>query len=123
MSAPLSSFAKNTTNNRYPKTFMKKPALLICMIFCLGLVWNTEAAQDKDARPVFPANSNKAGYSQLDKLPDWRGLWFPVIGKVGGTEPVLIGEAKKTWDMQQARLAADPHYEVPETGNNCEPDG
>jgi len=99
-----------------------KSVWFACMILCMALILRTEA-QDKDTRPVFPANSNKASYAQLDKLPDWRGLWFPVIGKVGGTEPVLIGEAKKTWEMYQARLAADAHYEIPETSNNCEPDG
>lgn len=99
-----------------------KAALFACSILCFGLVWSTNALA-QDSRPVYPANSNKANYSDLNKLPDWRGLWFPVIGKVGVTEPVLIGEAKKTWDIYQERLAKDPHYEIPETANNCEPDG
>jgi hypothetical protein len=97
-----------------------KSALLACSIFILGLSCSVLA---QNPRTVHPANSNKAGYTELDKLPDWRGLWFPAIGRVGGTEPVLIGEAKKTWEMHQAKLKADPHYEVPETSDNCEPDG
>ena len=72
---------------------------------------------------VYPANAEDASYAELDNLPDWRGLWFPFFGQVGGDEPVLIGEAKATWDMHQARLAEDSSYEVPETTNNCEPDG
>jgi hypothetical protein len=99
-----------------------KTALLACTVLCFGLV-SSAGAQSKDSMPVYPANSSKVSYADLQKLPDWRGLWFPVIGKVGGGEPVLIGEAKKTWEMHQARLAADPRYEIPETANNCEPDG
>lgn len=72
---------------------------------------------------VYPANAETVSYAELDKLPDFRGLWFPAFGQVGGDEPVLIGEAKAIWDMHQARMAADSHYEVPETTNNCEPDG
>jgi hypothetical protein len=98
-----------------------KPVAFVCAILCVGLVCIADLlAQDSK---VYPANSDKVSYAGLDKLPDWRGLWFPVIGKVGGDQPSLIGEAKKTYEMHQARLAADPHYEVPETGNNCEPDG
>jgi hypothetical protein len=99
-----------------------KPVSFACLLLCLGVVCIADALA-QDSRPVYPANSDKASYAGLDKLPDWRGLWFPVIGKVGGDEPSLIGEGKKIWDAHQARLKADPRYEVPETANNCEPDG
>jgi hypothetical protein len=99
-----------------------KPVACACVLLCVGLAWRFDASA-QDARPVHPANSAKVSYAALDKLPDWRGLWFPVIGKVGGTEPVLIGEAKKTYDAHQAQLKANPRYEVPETSDNCEPDG
>ena len=72
---------------------------------------------------VYPANAEDVSYAELDNLPDWRGLWFPAFGQVGGDEPVLIGEAKEIWEMHQARFAADPGYEVLETTSNCEPDG
>ena len=101
---------------------MMKSAVCACVILCAALAWRFDAAA-QDARPVYPANSAKVSYAALDKLPDWRGLWFPVIGKVGGTEPVLIGEAKKTYEFHQAQLKANPRYEVPETSDNCEPDG
>jgi len=95
-----------------------------CAIVCIAQAGTAAVlAQAPSARPVYPANSDKASYAVLDKLPDWRGLWFPAIGRVGGTEPQLIGDAKKTWDTYQARLKADAHYEIPETANNCEPDG
>jgi hypothetical protein len=99
-----------------------KAALCTCAILCVGLAWSPDPAA-QDARPVHPANSDKVSYAALDKLPDWRGLWFPVIGKVGGTQPVLIGDARKTFEAHQAKLKADPRYEVPETSDNCEPDG
>jgi hypothetical protein len=99
-----------------------KTAWCASAILCMGLAWSPGASA-QDARPVYPANSDKATYAALDKLPDWRGLWFPSIGKVGGTQPVLIGDAKKTYEMHQALLKANPRYEVPETSDNCEPDG
>ena len=99
-----------------------KPALAACAILGIGLASGLDLSA-QGAKPVYPANSDKVSYAALDKLPDWRGLWFPVIGKVGGTEPVLIGEAKKTFDAHQAQLKANPRYEVPETSDNCEPDG
>jgi hypothetical protein len=99
-----------------------KPALGACAVLCVGLAWSLDTSA-QDARPIYPANSAKVSYAALDKLPDWRGLWFPVIGKVGGNEPVLIGEAKKTYEFHQAQLKANPRYEVPETSDNCEPDG
>ena len=101
---------------------MMKPAVAACAILCAGLAWNLDVVA-QGARPVHPANSDKVSYAALDTLPDWRGLWFPAIGKVGGTEPVLIGEAKRTFDAHQAQLKANPRYEVPETSDNCEPDG
>ncbi len=99
-----------------------KPASFAVSILCLSLAWAANA-RAQASRPVYPANSDNVRYADLDKLPDWRGLWFPAIGRVGGGEPVLIGDAKRTWEMHQARLAADRHYEIPDTSDNCEPDG
>ncbi len=93
---------------------------LLCTLMTTGLLTAT-AAQAQDG-VVYPANSPDASYAPLDDLPDWRGLWFPAFGQVGGDEPVLIGEAKETWEMHEA-LLAQGNYEVPETNNNCEPDG
>ena len=109
------------------KTFSTKTNILPANIFLGCLLFLTTQflsvmanAQDD---VVYPANAKDASYAELDQLPDWRGLWFPAFGQVGGGDPVLIGEAKTTWEMHQARLAADSNYEVPETANNCEPDG
>lgn len=101
---------------------MKTKILALPFLFITLLSGFTSAfAQWGD--DVNPTNAEEVSYSELDNLPDWRGLWFPFFGQVGGGEPNLIGEAKEIYDMHQARLAADSNYEVPETTNNCEPDG
>jgi len=104
-----------TTKTSIPNTLFR-----CALILAAQLVSVAAHAQDD---VVYPANAKDVSYAELDQLPDWRGLWFPAFGQVGGGEPVLIGEAKATWEMHQARLAANPNYEVPETSNNCEPDG
>ena len=91
------------------------------VIFLSAQLFGVAANAQDDV--VYPANAENVSYAELDQLPDWRGLWFPAFGQVGGGDPVLIGEAKTIWEMHQARLAADSNYEVPETANNCEPDG
>jgi len=91
------------------------------VIFLSAQLFGVAANAQDDV--VYPANAENVSYAELDQLPDWRGLWFPAFGQVGSGDPVLIGEAKTIWEMHQARLAADSNYEVPETANNCEPDG
>ena len=99
-----------------------KSVSLVVTILAGGLLTGSVAFAQDD-RPVYPANSADVSYAELDNLPDWRGLWFPAFGQVGGDDPVLIGDAREIFEMHQARLAADSTYEVPETSNNCEPDG
>jgi hypothetical protein len=77
----------------------------------------------QDERPVYPANSDSVSYAELDKLPDWRGIWQPNIGRVGGDDPMLIGAYKEKYESEKAKLAADPNYEIPEGVSNCEPEG
>ena len=77
----------------------------------------------QDERPIYPANSEDVSYAELDKLPDWRGIWQPNIGRVEGDQPVLIGEYKERYEAERAKVAANPNYEIPEGLSNCEPDG
>ncbi|HWK54094.1 MAG TPA: hypothetical protein VNR18_06980 [Hyphomicrobiales bacterium] len=74
---------------------------------------------------VYPANAPDASYAELDKLPDFRGLWFPAFafGSGPAEEPKLIGAAKEFYETETAKVAADPNYEIPEGPNNCEPPG
>lgn len=81
------------------------------------------AQQARQSRPVFPANAEKVSYAELDKLPDWRGIWQPNIGRVGGDQPMLIGKYKQRYEEERAKVAANPQYEIPERSSNCEPAG
>ncbi|MDG2175327.1 MAG: hypothetical protein P8M72_04220 [Gammaproteobacteria bacterium] len=100
----------------------KLSATFIALIaFSLTAITSTSAQAQDDT--VYPANAAEVSYAELDNLPDFRGLWFPAFRQVGGDEPVLIGEALATWEVYAARMAIDPNFEVPETTNNCEPDG
>jgi hypothetical protein len=96
---------------------MKKLALLISS---LALVAGVQA---QDERPIYPANAEDVSYAELDKLPDWRGIWQPAIGRVGGDQPMLLGEYKEHYEAERAKVAADPNYEIPEGVSNCEPEG
>ncbi len=96
---------------------MKKLALAISL---LALVAGTQA---QDERPIYPASAADVSYAELDKLPDWRGIWQPAIGRVGGDQPMLIGAYKEHYESERAKVAADPNYETPEGVSNCEPEG
>jgi hypothetical protein len=87
---------------------------------CAGALMAQQAGK---TRPVHPANAEKVSFAELDKLPDWRGIWQPNIGRVGGDQPMLIGKYKKRYEVERAKVAANPQYEIPEKSNNCEPPG
>ena len=93
-------------------------ALAACL--CTGALL---AQQARKARPVHPANAETVSYAELDKLPDWRGIWQPNIGRIGGDQPVLIGKYKQRYETERAKVAANPGYEIPEKTSNCEPPG
>ncbi|HEY0963043.1 MAG TPA: hypothetical protein VGE69_11880 [Pseudomonadales bacterium] len=97
---------------------MKKLALTISAL-AMALA-GTAIAQDG---VVHPANAENVSYAELDKLPDWRGIWQPNIGRVTGDDPVLLGEYKVRYETETAKVAADPNYEIPEGVSNCEPEG
>ena len=89
---------------------------------CTGAALAGQAAP-KTARSVHPANAEKVSYAELDKLPDWRGIWQPNLGRVEGDQPMLVGKYKKRYDEERAKVAANPRYEIPEKSSNCEPPG
>ncbi len=100
---------------------MKAARFTLSALAC-ALAFGTLTLHAQDERPIYPASSDKVSYAELDKLPDWRGIWQPNIGRITGDEPMLIGEYKARWDAEQVKLKAG-NYEVPETLDNCEPDG
>lgn len=82
------------------------------------------SASAQSERPVYPADAPDVSHAELDSLPDLRGIWQPMLGRVGGGEPQLIGEYKVFYEEQTAREAADPSYEIPEPkASNCDPPG
>jgi hypothetical protein len=99
---------------------MNRFAILHIFFLSILLTSTSTIAQDD---VIYPANAAIVSYADLDNLPDWRGLWFPTFGQVGGDEPKLVGEALNIWQSHQIRLREDPNYEIPETTDNCEPDG
>ncbi len=99
-----------------------KAALLAFSALTLAVAASSLLAQPKP-RTIYPANSDHVSYAEIDKLPDWRGIWQPNIGKIGGDQPMLLGKYKKHYEEEKAKVAANPHYEIPEKTNNCEPVG
>jgi hypothetical protein len=97
--------------------YILTPALALAVAIASGVI-----AQPEE-RPIYPANSENVSYAELDKLPDWRGIWQPNIGRVGGDQPVLLGEYKTHYEAERAKVAANPFYEIPEGTSNCNPDG
>lgn len=102
-----------------------KPVLLAVSVFTMAVAATSLLAQPKEKPQhiIYPANGDHVSYAELDKLPDWRGIWQPNIGKITGDEPVLLGKYKQHYEAERAKVKANPHYEIPETLNNCEPDG
>lgn len=102
---------------------MKPAKLLSLSLLCAAVASAALLVQGAEKRTIYPANSDKVSYAELDKLPDWRGIWQPNIGRIGGDQPVLLGKYKEHYESERAKVAKNPHYEIPEKINNCEPPG
>ena len=82
---------------------------------------------------VWPASAERVDFSALQKLPDWRGIWAPVLGGSAGTEPAakpevpqLKGKYKAHYDeTQQLIRSGDPEalLKVERRASACEPPG
>jgi hypothetical protein len=96
---------------------------------------NTLAAQPQTVVPdkIWPAAAEKVNYTTLQKLPDWRGIWAPVLGGSAGTEPrdrpelpQLKGKYKAHYDEINALIkTGDPEalLKVERRSSACEPPG
>ena len=106
----------------------------------LALVAGAASAQQPPAQPqlvvpdkVWPASAEKVDFAALGKLPDWRGIWLPVLGGGAGTEPVqkpeipqLKGKYKTHYDeIQKLIKSGDPEalLKVERRPSACEPPG
>jgi hypothetical protein len=76
---------------------------------------------------VWPASGEHVDFAALAKLPDWRGIWTPMLG--GGPRPEipqLIGPYKTKYDAIQALIkSGDPEalLKVERRSSACEPPG
>jgi hypothetical protein len=85
----------------------------------------SQPQDDRDARraAAYQVDRTRFRYAELDRLPDLGGIWHPVFGRTGGTEPMLKGEYLAAYESYQAAAAADPGFEQVGRGSNCEPLG
>ena len=76
---------------------------------------------------VWPASAVKVDYAALQKLPDWRGIWAPMLG--GGPKPEipqLLGAYKTRYDQTQALIRSgdpDAQLKLETRPSACEPPG
>lgn len=77
---------------------------------------------------VWPASAEQVDYAALAKLPDWRGIWAPIMGP-GGPKPEtpqLLGKYKTHYDEVQALIKSgrsDDLLKVEPRKSACEPPG
>jgi hypothetical protein len=95
----------------------------------LGLVMQAATFAASAADPPLaagpPAANPKGHYAELNKLPDWGGVWtFNFLPTPGVTRetPQLKGKYLESYQAWQ-RTAAANHGEVPRNGSYCRPPG
>jgi len=92
------------------------------------------AAQAADVMPqnvvpdkIWPASAPQVDFAALQKLPDWRGLWSPMLSANAKPEiPQLKGKYKTHYDEIQALIkSGDPEAQlkVERRSSACEPPG
>lgn len=88
--------------------------------------WTPVGAQPT-AEKIWPASAEKVDYDALRALPDWRGIWLPMLGRNPKPElPRLTGKYKTHYDEIQSLIAsADPEAQlkVERRSSACEPPG
>jgi hypothetical protein len=76
---------------------------------------------------IWGASAETVDYAALQKLPDWRGLWAPIMGTGPAAEkPQLLGKYKDYYDKVQLLIkSGDPEalLKVENRPSACEPPG
>jgi len=98
----------------------------------LGLLAGSSWAQQPQTvvpDKVWPASAERVEYAALQKLPDWRGIWAPIMGDKAAPKPEipqLKGKYKAHYDeIQQLIKSGDPEAltRVERRQSACEPPG
>ena len=75
---------------------------------------------------VWPASAAKVDFAALQALPDWRGIWAPIMGGPKPEIPQLKGKYKTHYDEIQTLIkSGDPEAQlkVERRASACEPPG
>jgi hypothetical protein len=78
---------------------------------------------------VWPASAEEVDFGALEALPDWRGIWAPIMGPAAGPPPAtpqLIGPYKAHYEeIQKLIKSGDPDAlaKVERRVSACEPPG
>ena len=110
--------------------------LLPLVALAAGLVAAPGAAQQAAPPPmpqmvvpdkIWPASAPQVNFAALQKLPDWRGIWTPILGGGPPQEvPQLLGKYKTHYDeIQKLIKSGDPEatLKVERRSSACEPPG
>jgi hypothetical protein len=96
-------------------------------LFATTPVSAQEATSPAASEKVWPASAEKVDYGALQSLPDWRGLWAPIMGRGPKPEiPRLLGKYKAHYDqIQELIKSGDPEalLKVERRPSACEPPG
>ena len=102
---------------------------LVTVLIAIPAVAQQPAAMPQTIVPdkVWPAAAERVDFAALQKLPDWRGIWAPVMGGGAKAEiPQLKGTYKTRYDqIQQLIKSGDPEalLKVERRPSACEPPG
>lgn len=82
---------------------------------------------ENSGQGAWPASAEHVDFAALNALPDWRGIWAPMLGRMPKTEvPQLKGKYKTHYDEIQTLIkSGDPEalLKVERRSSACEPPG
>jgi hypothetical protein len=109
---------------------MMMPAgMALAMLLAMPAIAQDESGSAHLPAPdkIWPAAAKTVDYGALRSLPDWRGIWLPMMGRNPKPEiPQLIGKYKTHYDEIQTLInSGDPEAQlkVERRASACEPPG